>query len=518
MNSDSLFWQLREKPEYRRYLYRFGYLITDCKISDSLGILENWSHTRVRGWDFYIHPDQRLYLFETRHSVWFLIGHCYDPFAMEHREDVILSRLAQSEDYHAALADLTGVFVTGCLTEGAITVYTDAAGMLMANYGVVNGHVCITSHAHLAGTLLGLRQSDYVRRLTAYRFYHLFGFFLPGDLTPYAELRRLVPNHRLVIREGQCDIKRFYPTEDWSRLCKAHTLEERADRAAQILKNTMALIPEKWEKPAITLTGGCDSKTTLACANGNYDRYRYFSYSSQEAEELDARGAHVICGALGLPHAIHPIPDEMPDAELVREIIAANMGGIGWLPLREVRKRMYLANMADVDVEVKSWVSEVARAYFHKRFAKKMFPDHPTARYLTTLYKVFFHDRKLVRETDAIFEEYLGRYLSGGLHGWDWIDLLFWEFRVGGWNGLVITSEHRYAFDITIPYNNRRLLELMLAVPLEERINDTLYAMIRDRANPAVDAAGVAITNLKHTSNRAKLERLYLAVHTRLPF
>ena len=68
---------------------------------------------------------------------------------------------------------------------------------------------------------------------------------------------------------------------------------------------------------------------------------------------------------------------------------------------------------------------------------------------------------------------------------------------MGGSNGLVITGEHRYAFDITIPYNNRRLLELMLALPVEARMDDRLYTMIRSRANPAVDAAGVAITILR---------------------
>ena len=50
----------------------------------------------------------------------------------------------------------------------------------------------------------------------------------------------------------------------------------------------MALIPKKWERPAISLTGGCDSKTTLACARGNYEKYTYFSYDSQKNELPDA--------------------------------------------------------------------------------------------------------------------------------------------------------------------------------------------------------------------------------------
>lgn len=512
MAHDDLFSRLEQKPECRRFLYRFGYLICRSCPDDPRGLLNGWQHRTVRGWELYIHPDQRLYLHETQGRTWFLIGHCMNPMSMEHREEVLL---AQAAEQPGTLFDLTGVYITGWLAEGSLRIWPDAAGMLMAAYGTAGEQLIVTSHSHLAETLFGLTRSDYIRRLTSYRFYHLFGFFLPGDLTPVQELRRLVPNHLLSLRGGQWNTIRIYPND----APEAISMEERAQQAAQLLRSTMALIPEKWARPAITLTGGCDSKTTLACARDVRDKYTYFSYASQEAEAVDAEGAAVICKKLGLSHTIHPIPDAMPDEELVRDIIAANMGDIGRLPLREVRKRIYLARMEGVDVEVKSWVSEVARAYFHKRFAKRRFPDRPTPRYLTTLYKVFLHDRKLVRQTDEIFREYLDKYLRpedmGSFH---WIDLFFWEFRMGGWNGLVITGEHRYAFDITIPYNNRHLLELMLGASAEDRIADTLYGMIRALADPAVDEAGVAITNLKHTSNRARLEGLYLALHSRLPF
>ena len=73
------------------------------------------------------------------------------------------------------------------------------------------------------------------------------------------------------------------------------------------------------------------------------------------------------------------------------------------------------------------------------------------------------------------------------------------------------------SFDITIPYNNRCLLELLLAVPIEMRIQDILYQKIRTYTTPAVDEAGVAITNLKHTNSRAKVERVYLEIHSKLP-
>ena len=100
----------------------------------------------------------------------------------------------------------------------------------------------------------------------------------------------------------------------------------------------------------------------------------------------------------------------------------------------------------------------------------------------------------------------------------DWQEQFFWEFRVPSWNGLVITGEHRYSFDITIPYNNRRILNLLVSAPIQDRINDTVYKRIQNKMNPRISALGIAVTNVKHTQRRAKLENLYYTIHSHLPF
>lgn len=523
----NLYEQLEKQPEYAKYLYRYGFLITTSEdaLEQKCSILADWKRSVVGSYHFWIHPEQKLFLYRQDHMTFFLIGHSYNPFSMIADEVQELQALAAAfqisvDAFCRELSDMTGIFLTGTIKDDSITLYGDAAGMFMTYYGFVDQHIWIGSHAALLGDLNGLSQSEYVRELVNYRFYPLFGFALPGDLSPYDNFKRLVPNHSVRLENSTCSIRRFYPTTDWKELQDSCTMEQRANEAARILENTMALIPQKWKHPAISLTGGCDSKTTLACAKGQYERYQYFSYISQEAESVDAEGAHAICEKLGLKHTIYTIPEQpAKEQDLAQEMIRAGQGNIGNPNMREVQKRIYLSGLDCFDVEVKSWVSEIARAYYHKRFAKDRFPAKPTARYLTTLYKVFANNRSLVRKTDAVFDDYINTYLrEDDLRNWSWVDLFFWEFRVSSWNGLVITGEHRYSFDITIPYNNRHLLELMLAVSEQIRIQDELYWKIRACANKAIDDAGVQITNLKHTSNRAKAERLYLELHSRCPW
>ena len=529
LNGETLYRQLEQAPELKGRLFRYGYLIVEADVAlpRALPALADWRALPFGDLRIWLHPEQRAFFHRGPAGDLFLIGHCYDPFAREHREEACLAKLSAALEegegaYCRALSDLTGVFLTGFLRAGELTVYGDAAGMLMTYYGLVDGRRCLSSHAQLLGGLFGLEQSPYVRALTGYRYYPLFGLSLPGDLSPYTPFRRLVPDHRAVFSGGEVRVERFWPVQEWDELAAQGSPEERAAEIARILTDTMALIPKKWARPAISVTGGCDSKTTLACTVGSRDRYQYFSYVSQPPERVDAQGAGKICARLGLPHRVYEIPEDsggLPRYGLQRDLIAWNTGDIGYIRDNEARKRVYLAELDDFDVEVKSWCSEIARAYFCKRFAKTRFPKEPTARYLTTLYKVFLQDRRLVRQTDAVFGQYLRTYLDpAGRKGWPWQELFFWEFRVSAWNGLVITGEHRYAFDITIPYNNRRLLERMLTVPQELRVRDGLYALIRQAADPEVDRAGVAVANVKHTSRRAKLERAYLEIHARLPF
>ena len=74
------------------------------------------------------------------------------------------------------------------------------------------------------------------------------------------------------------------------------------------------------------MTGGCDSKTTIACAKGLYDKFTFFSYSSSDAEELDANAAVKISKFMGFNHKLHTISrddaDFDDDLEITRTILS----------------------------------------------------------------------------------------------------------------------------------------------------------------------------------------------------
>lgn len=507
----------------KEFLYSRGFYITNASINIPFYNDEFWSIVDIgSSYKVYIHKKQKCHCKMRRETTLFLLGHAYHPIEMIFEENIIVEKLLSYEQIKEKIDfinGLTGVFLIGWIQNNSVTLIGDASCIQCATYGIHDGFVHIASHTHMIEDVCGIQQSTYVKRLVKYRFYHLFGKTLPGDISPYDGFKRLIPNHMVEIGEN-IKVQRFFPTTEY----KEYTAEEQIvaiQKISELLHNNLLLISQKWEKPAISMTGGCDSKTTLACAKGLYEKFLYFSYISSEAEQVDADAARRICRNLGLKHKIYYIPEndnEFPEIECVRAILNRNDGCIGKSNANDVRKRAFFSKVDDFDIEVKSWVSECGRAYYNKRFLKKKFPKKPTPRYLTCLYKVFITDRRLVKKTDQIFQEYMDKYLLTDSYDYPWQELFFWEFRVSSWKGLVITGEHKYSYDITIPYNNRLIIDMLLRFPVNDRINDIAHKRIRIMMNKAIDETGISVTNIKHTNNRAKMERLYLEIMSRVPF
>lgn len=512
-----------EHPELREKLYARGFLFTDSQINEEKYPFYNqWKKIIINEYILLLAKGQKGFVEQKDDTTFILIGHAYNPISMCSKENEILIKLLSckflGDKFFDEFNKITGIFTFIAIKGGRVYILGDPTCMQTTFYTQIKGKLYISSHTNMLGELLNLKRDSYVKRLSEYRFFPLLGNALPGDLTQFREVKRLVPNHYVILNLEKLVIKRFY----WPNKSKV-TEKIIVENVSEILKNNLCLIAEKWNKPAISMTGGCDSKTTLACVEGKYDCFSYFSYISSESEAVDAKAARKICEKLGLEHKTYLIQENDSDyksIEEIRTILEWNTGDIIPINKNDVRKRAFFANIDEFDVEVKSWASEIGRAYYSKRFnGRKKFGNKPTPRKCTTMYKFFLHNRKLVRDTDKVFKEYIEKYFEQAKENpIEWQEQLFWEYRVSSWNGLVITGEHRYSFDITIPYNNRILLELLLSAPIEARINDSIYKRIRERMNSSIDAIGISVTNLKHTKRREKVENIYYMIHSKIPF
>lgn len=526
---------LEQYPCYREKLFCRGFLLTSAeqKNLSEYPFYNNWKKQEIFGETFkyylYTHKDTHAYVYSDNNYIFFLIGHAYDPFNMRTDEMDILQDLSHAlskgeKEFWDAESNLTGVFCVGYVEKEKIVYSTDCAGMQLVYHGSIEKELYITSHSKLVADLLNLKQPKYIQRLVSNRFWHYWGTWLPGDLSPFEELKRLQPNFAAYYTKniGEISMKRYFPYEKIDETTSDVEYEQTIKELGEIMSNTMRLIGDKWtdKKVSISVTGGRDSMTALACANGNYEKFSYFSYISNMDESVDAYAAKDILKHLDLEHEIYKIPDECEEyknLEVYKKIMECNAGCIGANNLNDVKKRMYFSKNPPCDIEVKSWVNEMGRGWYYNKYNKKSFPKYPTASYWRAMHKAYIDDFWLIKETDKVFEEYLKKYYNKEVFDkLSWLELYFWEFAWSGGEGVFLTSEHRVSYDITIPFNNRKYIEKMLTVPLQKRIKDYIPNDLIRYKEPKIVETGIVIKDVSHTNMRALIVRVYLEIYSRI--
>ena len=513
--------------DWNESLYTFGYCLSKdpLRVTRQIPEMKRWQNETLGDFSLYVHPAQKYYVYTSGDSIWLLVGHAYNPFTMEKDETVILRHLSElafgSDEYRDYFDQLTGVFFCAVIRPDSVTATCDCAGMLGANYALIDGHPCFSAYSQMIADIYDLEEDPYVTKLKRSKLFHWYGWYLPGDLTPYTEVKRIVPNTEVTVG-WTCKVYRFYPRKPF-REFSATEYDEHVQEIGIILHNNLKLTTEKWEHPAISLTGGTDSKTTLACAANLQDRFHYFSYISLPREQTDALAAQDICNALGLQHTIYKVdsnPDSYPDFSAVSNLLERHYSYLGKANSNDICKRISLKNQIPFDVEVKSWVSEVGRASRYEKYRKTSFPETIRPRMLTSMYKIFAFDRGNAIRTDKKNREYLDKTgLAEAIKqtNYPWPEFFVWEIVFGGWGGLALTGEHMLTNEITVPYNNRILLDLMLRMPLEKRMNDHLHKDVMNRMDPRIEALGIHVVNGNETRTRALAERLYFDIHNLLP-
>lgn len=518
--------QITDNNQYirQKLFYRGFFLTNSAQIKyNEYPFYDAWNVKRLNAYyTMASHSDLPMYYEKIQgECIIGILGHAYNPITGSIDEKSIISDLGkswkQTDLFFERINELTGVFCLFVIEDKKITFLNDTVGLQSVFYFQSGNQVYISSHSNLIGDLLDLEEDEYVTKLKMCKTFKYFGNQLPGNIAQYQGMKRLNPNHYAVY-SGDVKQTRFY----WPH-SRNISFEEACHECIQLLQNTMELIAKKWNRPAISLTGGCDSRTTLACTRNVYDKYSYFSYDSQSNEKPDAQAAAKICEALELPHTIYEIPyeDEFFDnIEDVRKVLIWNRGNIIFNNPNDVRKRIFLDCIDSFDVEIKSWASEVGRSRYTKRYnGRRNFGKTPSPRKCTTFYKFLLFNRGLVRKTDFVFKEYLDKYFEQDKEcPIPWQDQFYWEWHWPSRDGLGLTGEQQFSNEITVPYNNRHILELFLSVAEDDRINDRLYFKIRDELDARIDSAVQTVADVNRTKTRAKLENLYYVINNLLPF
>ena len=306
----------------------------------------------------------------------------------------------------------------------------------------------------------------------------------PGVLTAVEEVLPLLPNCLLradLTAPGIVRHERFWPFEprtedtDMGRVHGAF-----AERMRDHVRLIGELGPRWW-----SLTGGRDSRVSLAHLDlSSPPPARAFTYLNPR----DLTRSADVANDLFLPSLLAAnleIPHRVLRWRQAEEGSVFDRLHRATYPLRRASHGAAHAMWADLPrdiVEVQSIGGEVGTVFFAQREEQTISPE---------LLVRMWAGRRGGSEPSfpPIFADYIDytQFSKDRLGGYDHHDVFYWEHRMGRW-------AHRKYLDgdfshrLMMPFNDRRLLEIMHRSPVEQRTSKLLYDhVLRDRPDLEVE-------------------------------
>ena len=516
MLRDEIKKELDKNEKYREMLFRRGYLLTDAEVGiQQYPFYGLWEKAEIGSYHLYVQNRQTFYTAQVGDICIAIVGHAYNPFDMKWEENALCSDLLNAykegiDAYFDKVSELTGLHVIILVDKGKIIECQDACSLTGCYFGKINDHIYISEHPQLIADLCDLSIDPMIEKLVTSKCYNIGNRHLPGNKTPYKELKRLGAN-TYVAYDGDFSIHRFYPLRPHPEFRTSEEKKWAVKRIGKLIHNGIKCADLKWDRCTISLSGGTDSKTTLACANGLYDKYSYFSFHSKPQELVDAEGARKICEKLGLKHTLYHIPvnnDEIKDFDFIKKLLQHSTSYFKNLAENEIRKYVYLHDLDAYDIELKSWASEVTRVFLERKYQVRI-PEVLNERHCSIFQTRYFGHPGLLKWSDREYYRFLREIgLERPLFNYEHADLFYWEVRMGCWGVSVISSQQLY-HRVSMPMNNRKILELFLGMPRELRKKDLVHKAIMKYMNKDVVEAEVEIPNLYFHNYRIWMEKLY---------
>jgi hypothetical protein len=123
--------------------------------------------------------------------------------------------------------------------------------------------------------------------------------------------------------------------------------------------------------------------------------------------------------------------------------------------------------------------------FLERKYEVKM-PEKLNERHFSIFQTRYFMAPSLLRESDALYKDYMKEIeLEKPIYNFEHTDLFYWEVRMGAW-GTSVVSSLDFCHNVTMPFNNRKLIELFLSFPHDERKLDNVHKTVISFANEKI--------------------------------
>ncbi len=377
--------------------------------------------------------------------------------------DLLVSSKESFLEYVDYLCGRFVIFYYDAVSEG-LAVTTDATGMRSVYYSETQD--IVASHYGLIQDVAGCTESE------LYGYYKRMKdrpWILPGNFTPYEGVRGVTANHELLLSSKK--LNRIWPRKQSVPV----SINVASEKIFEMLTKEVDLVASLYDKIAISLTAGRDSRLSLSLFYNHRDQLTCFAFSSDDAERRkDVTTAESIAKNVGIPFlSLNMVEVDSHSSDYRAFSVICDRNHYH----QHMRRGVYLASDVLRDsVHIQSNLVEIIghRVTFDKLNDKSTYVDISQRLFPGC-------DDKIILDA---FKDYYDSTELGDRKGYHLNDLLYWEYRMCHWLNAACIVESDMAFETIQLMNCRKMLEYGLSCSHIYRKANSFADYIMDKMWP----------------------------------
>jgi hypothetical protein len=440
--------------DYERLL-RFGQMYVGPRIPASLS---HWKSVPIgASLRLATHPHLNVIQVERHPSTLTLVGYVIDPEHPDRDDRRILESLLETSGFSDAPFEPTdrlgGRWLMVLDGPTDTIAFSDPGGLRQFFYAreTTGGGVHGASEPGILGEELGFDldgESESFRASPG--FERNQEYWWPGDASPFAEVKRLLPSFFVSLRTGRSE--RYWPASPLTESDPETTLRLLADRLPAMMRGIV-----RRGDVAVTITAGLDSRMVLAACRDILDEFHFVTVqqAGMPSTHADLDVPRRLAGRIGFEHRI------VQSADRVRDGVRAGIrDGVLFFHEKWLRDAQGILDAYEQRmISVVGSMGEVGRLFYGDRL--------PGGRPVTTdglVGAAKLGDHPFARHHFQRWLETLEQPLDYNV-----ADLFYLEQRAGRW---MASSQLEFGHvwrDVFAPFNSREILTSLLAVPEASR-------------------------------------------------
>lgn len=362
----------------------------------------------------------------------------------------------------------------------SFSVYQDATGARSVYYtldkNVISSHLnLICDNFYYVNKSIGEELSNNVYSLTS---------------TPKNKIKCLIPNHCL--NSNTKTVQRFFPRKE--NMFTKWDESKKLNLAERLWKKQLMNYNNKYKKLILSLTGGYDSRVSLAMSRELSDEINYFTYTVEDnidntrfekVAKLDEYLVKQILKDFNINHKFLYIDEtKMFLNEVEKSVMDKNSIKQHGRKLIPFYNTVFPEN--DL-IHIRGNLLEIGRAVFHDE-------KNSIDRIKTHMFKNLNKDVNTESFCEVLVNQNIDNAIgelkyNEQLFYYDVLDLYYWEIHMGKWFSEVL-NETDSSFNTFLPFNMRAIIDISLSFSLENRKNDYFFNELINRNHPALNFYG----------------------------